>query len=259
MKDLDYPALYLAANSASINNQTTYLKSIKYYLILLIVAAGFSIYAGDSKVAAIIAATLFLVTLFLSILTATKKNDRIWYNGRAVAESVKTITWRYMMKAEPFDKSDLKVVNSEFVSALKEILKQNKELGQYLGDDDCTKETITDKMYSVRSSSTKERLSFYISNRIDEQRRWYAKKTKYNKNMSWYWFLSIVALQTLALICVSLKVVYPTIKFLPTELFVVSASSILTWMQIKRFPRIIYFIFVNSLRNWINKNFNFTY
>ncbi|MEO1352240.1 MAG: DUF4231 domain-containing protein [Cyanobacteria bacterium J06635_15] len=47
-------------------------------------------------------ALLFLVTLAILIGLRVKRPDDIWYNGRAVAESVKTRTWRWVMRAEPY-------------------------------------------------------------------------------------------------------------------------------------------------------------
>src|SRR5690606_15189811 len=44
--------------------------------------------------------------VFLCIFIGYQKPDRIWYNARAVAESVKTLTWRYMMRAEPFQATE---------------------------------------------------------------------------------------------------------------------------------------------------------
>ena len=48
--------------------------------------------------------SLGLFILSLAIFTVSKKRDpmKLWYNGRAVAESVKTMTWKWMMQAEPY-------------------------------------------------------------------------------------------------------------------------------------------------------------
>ena len=38
--------------------------------------------------------------------------ERTWYEGRAVAESVKTLAWRYSVCADPFPKDNLTFVNA---------------------------------------------------------------------------------------------------------------------------------------------------
>lgn len=101
----DYPGLYQAANSESIRSQKYYFITMRWFLILLIFGSMYSLYTVDSKLISIIAAVLFIFSLFLSIFMAYKRHDRTWYSARAVAESVKTLTWRYMMCAEPYIKS----------------------------------------------------------------------------------------------------------------------------------------------------------
>ncbi len=62
-----------------------------------------------------------------------RKPEDIWYNGRAVAESVKTRTWRWVMKAEPYDKAESnEQIKREFLKDLKAILDQNRSLSHFL-------------------------------------------------------------------------------------------------------------------------------
>jgi len=115
MERPEYPALYNAANQASIKSQNYYVKAIKWIIILTILAAVLSIYAEESKEAGIVAALLFLGVLFLTIFQGHKRYDKLWYNGRAVAESVKTRTWRFVMRAEPYQDADrIKDVKRDF-------------------------------------------------------------------------------------------------------------------------------------------------
>ena len=92
VSNTDYPALYLAADSASSEAQGTYTRYISSVLVLLVAAAAVSLFSGDSQCLAIISALLFVGTFTLSILLAVKRYDKTWYNGRAVAESIKTRT-----------------------------------------------------------------------------------------------------------------------------------------------------------------------
>jgi hypothetical protein len=102
--DNDLPGLYQIADNSSIKEQSKYFNGIAWYLILLFVAALFA-YLSDGKTDPsfkIFATILFLGTLFIMIWLKVYKPDDIWYNGRAVAESVKTRSWRWMMRAEPY-------------------------------------------------------------------------------------------------------------------------------------------------------------
>lgn len=235
----DYPDLYDSANNASLTSQKEYTNIMKLYLWLTAISAFLTIYVKESKFAGIIATLFFLVILGLTIYQSVKRQDKIWYNGRAVAESVKTRTWRFIMRAEPYiDCDNIESVKQEFCNDLKEILKQNQSLGSYLLQKNIsTKGNITDSMIEIRSYSLKDRLNYYISNRINEQRNWYLTKAKYNREQEKKWFYSIVAINFLIILLLLLEIGYDW-YFLPTSGMIVLSSTILTWTQIKKFQEL---------------------
>lgn len=231
----DYPALYDAANEASLKSQKLYLRGMKWFIGLSIVAAILTIYIKESTEAGIIAALLFFSILALTIYQAVKRFDETWYNGRAVAESVKTRTWRFITRAEPyFDNDDVSSVKSEFCNDLQDILEQNKDLGSSLTHPSVLKDTITTSMEEIRKSSLEDRLNYYISNRINEQRNWYFTKASTNKTLAYRWFVALVASYAVVIILILIEIGYK-VYYLPTPAIVVVGSSILSWMQLKRF------------------------
>jgi hypothetical protein len=231
----EYPALYNAANQASIDSQKYYMLGFKWYLFLTILAALLSIYIKESREAGIIATIVFLGVLFLTIYQAYKRFDKDWYNGRSVAESVKTRTWRFIMRAEPYlDASDLKEVKKSFCKDLNDILDQNRELGTSFTHPSMTEETITDSMLDIRKRSYEDRLNYYISNRINEQRAWYFTKASLNKKLAKKWFTALVVTQSVVIISLLVEIGYE-IYYLPTAAIIVAGSSILSWMQIRRY------------------------
>lgn len=231
----EYPALYNAANQASIESQNNYLLGLKWYLFLTILAALLSVYIKESREAGIIATVVFLGVLFLTIYQAFKRFDKDWYNGRAVAESVKTRTWRFVMRGEPyFDSNDIKEVKKAFCQDLNDILEQNRELGSSFTHPSMTEETITDSMLEIRKRDFDDRLNYYISNRINEQRAWYFTKASLNKKLAKRWFIALVVTQSVVIISLLIEIGYE-IYNLPTAAIIVAGSSILSWMQIKRY------------------------
>jgi SMODS and SLOG-associating 2TM effector domain 3/SMODS and SLOG-associating 2TM effector domain 1 len=236
MQKNDYPALYQAASNASMTAQNSYLWSVKGYAILSIVGAGLSVVGIDSKEAAMLAALVFIFTLFLSIFINLKKNEGIWYRARAVAESIKTSSWRFMMCAEPFEnKSSLENAKNDFRNLLLKILNEHKDLAHDLEGDFARREQIPVVMVEKRSKSLDERKNIYLKERIEDQKKWYADKSKYNKKLGSTWFNLLIVTQVIAIILTLMRVVYPGWKYWPTEIFVVTGSSILTWIQLKRF------------------------
>ena len=162
------------------------------------------------------------------------KPDDIWYNGRAVAESVKTRAWRWMMRAEPYiDCENVEIMRKLFVNDLKVILEQNKSLIGKLGLEASIDDPITEVMIQVRKLPLQERFDFYKNERIKDQANWYAKKSIFNKKKSSYWFWLTVSLHAFAIILLLINISQIKLK-LPIEVIAVAASSVLTWLQAKK-------------------------
>jgi len=239
MDNESYPALFQSSDCASNDAQASYLRAIKAHVALLIFGAGLTINPLPTTEYSLLNALVFLCALGVSILIASKKFEKNWYSARAVAESVKTATWRYMMKTEPFlDAEKRKEVNSIFRNLLNEILKTNNQLGDLLGGEVSSEEQITEYMEVTRNYTLEERKEFYLKNRIDEQRKWYAHKSAENKRKGTRFFYLLVLLQSLAIACVLLRIAYPSWGLWPTDVFVVAAGGVLTWIQLKRFQEI---------------------
>jgi hypothetical protein len=236
MNEQDYPSLYQVADVASIAAQKHYSRSFLSYGALAIIGAALSIAGLTSKEAACVAALVFIGGLFVSIYMALMKNESIWYKARAVAESVKTATWRFMMRAEPFDFSLTDVqAREKFKALLKSILYEHKDLAHALVGDTLLAEQLSARMVETRSKPLQERKTIYMAERIQDQKEWYVKKSKYNKGKGTIWFWSLVLAQAIAVTLAILRIVYPGWQYWPTEIFIVAGSSILGWIQLKRF------------------------
>ena len=79
-----------------------------------------------------------------------------------------------------------------------------------------------------------KRIAFYVENRIDDQRRWYSKKSKANKNAFRFWVIATIVVYVLAAISLNseqLGVGWATYAFDP---LIVVVTSAIGWMQMKR-------------------------
>lgn len=233
-KDTYYPGLYQAANADSLRAQRYYFRTLGWFLSLLIVGAAANLFSDISPTLNIISALFLLGSLLLSGLLAWKRFDRTWYSARAVAESVKTRTWRYMMKCEPYN-VDNENADSFFLSDLHEILSENREVTKELCDESATEEAISSRMQKIRTLSVDNRLSYYIANRVSEQGTWYHQKARLNKANGSFWFFIVVGLNSLAIVCALLRIRFSGWSYLPTEVFTVGAASAVSWLQAKRF------------------------
>ncbi|MDB5810439.1 MAG: hypothetical protein JWN94_2561 [Betaproteobacteria bacterium] len=234
--DGDLPALYRAANEASIETQRTYLRAVFWYGLLTIGGAALSTYGIVSKDLAILAAIILLAAMGVSLLMAFKKFEGTWYRTRAVAESVKTISWHFMMRAAPYsDGLPPADVKAKFRQTLERILSEHKDLGAVLASALAAADQLTQKMQQVRESPLHERVQIYRRDRADDQCRWYAKKAEGNKRAGFWWFFAFVSLQAVAIGCALGRIAYPDYKYWPIQLFVVAAAIIFGWIQVKRF------------------------
>ena len=234
--DKDYPGLLQAADAASITSQKLYFRLLFCHLSLLILGALISLFAGCSTLYALLAAIVFLSSLFMSILIAFKRYDHTWYSTRAIAESVKTRSWRYMMQSVPYEDTIPKHDSKEtFLSDLKQILQQNQDVTGEFTDKSVTIDAITEQMENVRNSSLKERVDFYKHHRVENQRDWYNRKALLNKRLGRIWFIAMVVLQALAVLCALVRIAYPDWQYLPAAVFATAAASVTSWAQAKRF------------------------
>jgi hypothetical protein len=230
----ELPGLYQSANQASLNAQENYFRGLRWYLILLICAAFVSYARPSDIVGALLSAGLFLVTLGILIFIRVQRPDDTWYNGRAVAESVKTRSWRWMLRAEPYeDCENIEIVSKQFINDLKAILDQNKSLSHHLQSTSAAKDPISQTMRLVRSYSVEERLSIYVDQRVQNQIEWYWHKASFNKRRAKQWFWVSVFLHAAAIAMLLYRIKDPTLT-LPVEVIATAASAALTWLQAKK-------------------------
>lgn len=232
--DSDFPGLYQAADAESLGAQSSYFSTLGWFLSLLILGATANLFSDISPFPNLIAAFMLLCSLLLAGLLAWKRFDRTWYSARAVAESVKTRTWRYMMRCEPYT-TDEKQCDEIFLADLQEILTENSEVTKELCDESASHDAISSAMMNIRSLSVNERLSFYLSNRVSEQGSWYHRKARINKAAGNRWFFIVVGLNALAVFCALLRIRFSGWRYLPTEVLAIGAVSAVSWLQAKRF------------------------
>lgn len=232
-----FPALYRSADESSLAAQKSYLLLIRLQYGLLIAAATTALWFGRSPDLYIAYATLVGASTALLIYMSVRKPEKDWYGCRALAESIKTAAWRYMMRAEPFgDAPRVSMVRDAFAAFLGAILEANSHVRESISRSPSTGDQITAGMEATRALTLDERKDLYRRERIAEQRAWYVAKVRANRRQFRLWVVACVAVQALAIILVLLRIRYDhQWTFWPTEPLLVLASSIIGWMQIKKF------------------------
>lgn len=239
IKDEDLPALHNAASSASSSGQRWYLAlfvaDVTFLLIGGILSA-ISVSAAPRKsFMAVLSGISFVISLVLTGAIKFAKYEKDWYAGRAVAESVKTLAWRYMTCAEPYV-IDLtaKAVDQKLASDLREVLSQRKYLSGALDGKLSSGAQITDRMREIRNLDTKGRRDFYVKERIEEQRAWYGTRAGKNQRRERGWFIAIMAAQVAAGGSAFFLVYSPEFPLNLAGIFSTLATAFIAWLQVKR-------------------------
>lgn len=236
MNHTDYPALYQSADELSLTSQQAFFRTLFLHLFLLVTAAVMSVSNSPLPELAIVQALVLLGALACSVYLFSVRPDRYWYAGRAVAESIKTVTWRFVSEAEPFHTND-EVARSHFRQTLKAIIDQNQAVARRLSSN-LDGVQITDAMMAMRQTGVEERKRVYIESRIIEQQRWYAKQSAHNKKMATRFFVVLIVTNTMAVLFAIAKIRFPSTPYWPTDALVALAASTLSWMQAQRFSEL---------------------
>lgn len=233
-----YPSLFRSADVASGAAQKTYLLLQRMHLGSLVLAStigAFTALATKTLSTALYSAIAIVLVLGLLILwiARSRQDDKAWFDGRAIAESVKTATWRFMMKAQPFQTND--TVEDRFVSDLREIRHARPDFGKHLaGVMDSSAPEITNFMRQIRSVSSDERKGFYIESRVRDEKSWYSHKAKTNAKSGARWFWATAGLQAIAVTTAIIQAVTGGLGYNVVPVLTTCAAAVAAWSQMKR-------------------------
>jgi hypothetical protein len=243
IKDNEYPNYFQAADTLSKKAQKTYLRFVKFDLCAMVIGSALAIYnyqSHDSRMFVyIISGVLLLIATILTLVLKSVKYEDSWYLGRALAESCKTLTWRYMMCSESFEHTlSTQQANQAFSKRIKEVADEFKDLNKEMNARLINKPVISDKMKSIRVMNTQERKDYYVQFRIEDQKEWYADNAAKNKANYELWFWIVIATQILALLCVGYLIINPDSNWNLTGLITTLSASAFSWLQLKNFQEL---------------------
>jgi hypothetical protein len=238
MQQEDFPALYCAADSTSNDAQALLLKYNKISAALLVLAVMTSLESTMNSYLAIISAIFFIGSLSAYVYSKNQKFQERWYQARALAESIKTATWRVVMSAEPFGHAKEEANLEIFRSLLTELLEENKGIGAHISGDWSQKDEITIRMLEILRMPFEDKKATYLKERIDDQRAWYAKKSGDNRNDSTKYLWFVIAAYGAAIILLLIRIAISETPFLPIDVCAIIASSLISWTEIKRFDEL---------------------
>lgn len=240
MNNNNYPNYFVAGDTASKKAQFWYIRLFGLDLLLMIFSAILSVYnyqTDQSKtIIYIISGLLLLGALLISIFLKVKKYEDVWYRGRALAESCKTLTWRFIMCSEYFEHNiSSQEAEQRFIQRIREINNEFNDLNKVLSPKQLNSDIITVEMLRIRQLSLLDKKTYYLNNRIQNQIDWYSSKAEDSKIKYDVWFFTIIFLQFLALISIGFLIKYPSSNFNFVGIFSTIAASGFSWLQVKKY------------------------
>ena len=242
LTDEDMPELFASADRASAAAQRSFLRLTRVQLTLLVVAALTGAISGavapsHLKELQAVSAVAFLLLVALRVTQRINKTDQKWYEGRAVAESAKTLAWRYAVRGDPLG-TDLSSaeVDELFVDRLDGLLEPIKVVTLVPSPEG---QEITQRLRDLRESPLPARRDAYTRGRVNDQRAWYARKAAWNARQASWWFVAGLVFEGLgfvfAVLVLSGNLTAPwSVQGLAATLVGVTT----TWSQTKQFQNL---------------------
>jgi len=181
-------------------------------------------------------ATLLALSIVLGAALKINGPERIWFGARAVAESIKSLTWRYVVGGEPYG-WDLppQAADEKFAAEMQGVLNERRALAWNYSAEPGNAPQITSEMRTIRATSTGDRLALYVRERIQQQREWYGSKASDSRHLHTKWFWITVVGQSAALTASIMMVRFPESNINPTGTFSTLSAAALAWLQMKRY------------------------
>ena len=229
----DFPGSYIAADAASLDGQRRFITSTRIQLILLVIASAAGAFSWTVNRtwdgAALLAGVAFLAAAVLRTILIRGRPHRAWYDGRAAAESIKTLAWKYTVAGDPFLSTN---EDSEevFRRLSNDVLASFGTLGASVAS---ASNEPTDGMRALRSAPLVERRTAYEKHRIADQQDWYERKADWNKQRARFWGALMLTLQIAAAVGAFLK----GFGVFDIDLFGIAgaaAASAAAWLETKQ-------------------------
>lgn len=230
---MKFPALHLVADRASDRQQALYFGLVLAEYIALLTVAVLSVNIIPNRPYIILFGLLLGMALAALVVRSVLKPEQRWYQARALAESVKTTTWKFAMAARPFEND----VNDRrrLRQMLQELLEANRSVGSQFDGNVVGGDQITSDMDALRELPRAERLDVYMRDRVDDQLAWYSRKSKANSNLGKRFAIILGSLYVLAFLVLLIRLDKPQWIYAHPEPLILLGASVLGWMQIKRF------------------------
>ena len=218
------PAVYDVAETVSKQGQARFRQGTVVALLLLLIAALFGLVGKPW--AGWLSAVAFGGSIVATGLGQFRSAEDDWYDGRAVAESAKTLTWKYAVRGQPFDVGDAEATST-----------YERLVGEVLGELRALRSTVEAPnerhdlrpLRQFREAELPDRQAVYREQRLGGQRDWYRRRGGEHRRTARTWGSVAVVLQLGGLAAAALKGL-DVIELDLLSPFATAAAGALAWL-----------------------------
>jgi SMODS and SLOG-associating 2TM effector domain 3/SMODS and SLOG-associating 2TM effector domain 1 len=219
----NFPNVFRRADASSLRAQNMFLAATGTTLALVAFAALMG--AIDARWSGWIGAVAFLFAIVIGALAVTQNLERTWYDGRALAESAKSMTWLYVVRGGDF--SDVAKSDEDFRTNLTHV-RRELELIDYVVPTGGP--LITERMRELRALGFEERRDLYVRERIKDQIGYYTRRGAEHARAASRLQAATMAAQLAGLGGAVLKAT-GTLRFDLLGVGAAAAASLTAWLQ----------------------------
>jgi hypothetical protein len=229
----DLPALFRAADISSLHAQRGFIRSTRARLTLAVLAAvcatfAYAVEIDEVELLSVAAAFAFIAAFGVEVWLLDARPERRWYDGRALAESAKTLAWRYAVGGLPFP-LEMERADIYLAEQLAQLLHDLPESDVLPTTDDA----ITPALSACRSQSFERRREQYVEGRIRDQQRWYASKADHNARRARAWRFGLIATELVGAV-VALMKAFDVIHIDLTSVSSTAVGAGAAWLAVKQ-------------------------
>lgn len=198
LADHELPGFFTDADAASARGQRlTLVLNVVRLAGAVLAAAGAAFTHRPEPLWPVLVVGGFAVALVAEILLLVVRPERDWYAGRALAESAKTLAWRYAVGADPFG---LELEPHEATEVMRARLRQVDAKGSDRVVISVTPPLVTPAMTALRARPLEDRRAAYLAGRTLAQHRWYVQRARHNQRWALGFRMGLIAAEVVALV-----------------------------------------------------------
>ncbi len=225
------PVAYRTASDHSKAGQKATTRGVAAQLIFLLVGAILGAIDAETSnglhLGALSSAVALIFALLASGWLALRNPQRSWYLGRAAAESIKSLAWKYGVRAAPFTDSDQ--AGNRLESDIVRVKSEIAEIPWKHED-----KPITEAMSALRGSDLRTRRTAYIGGRLVLEQQWYSEKAETYTRKVRRWALIGIAATGLGLVMGFMKA-FGVLTYDGLGAASAIAAAVTAWIQLKQF------------------------